>query len=131
MRDRAGVGREAELLAHLDRTESDAPRVLLGRGVLLGQGHKQCSHVQPEERLFLGDQLHRAKVADQRSRHAGAAIEVERHRAAEKRDPDELEAVAEPPAEVRLSRTREQGTSAVASHTIPTATSRSSSAASA
>ena len=93
---------KTELLSDLDRTQRHAPRVLLGRGVLLGEGDEQRPHVRAEERLLLRDELDCAEVSDQWPRHARAAVEVERDGTADKRDPDELEAVAEPPAEVRV-----------------------------
>ena len=92
-------GGEAELLADLDRERGDAARVLLGRGVLGCEPHHERAHACAEVRLLRGDDLRGAQIADERARPAAAA-EVVDERCADDGDPDDLEDVTEPPAEV-------------------------------
>ena len=73
--------------------------MLLRGGVLLGEAHHQGAHARAEVRLFGDDDLAGAKVARERPR-AAAAAQVVRGGRADERDPDDLEQVAEPPAEV-------------------------------
>ena len=92
-------GREAELLADLDRERGDAAGVLLGRRVLLGEAHHERAHAGAEERLLGGDDLAGAEVPDERARLAAAA-QVVGDGTADERDAEQFEDVAEPPAEI-------------------------------
>ena len=94
------LGREPELVADLDRSEGDAAGVLFRVRVLLGQGDEQSANVRAQERLLLRDEVGALQVAEQRAGAGGAAPEVERDGEADGRDADDLEAVAEPPAEI-------------------------------
>ena len=103
--------RQAELLSHLDRAQRDATRVLLGRDVLGRERHQQRAHVRAEEGLLVAHELDRAEVARERPRLGAATAEVDRHGDRDARDPDQLEPVREPPAEVRvvLDQRRDEG----------------------
>ena len=119
-------GGKPELLADLDRKQRDAAGVLLGRAVLLGEGHEQRADVRAEERLFRGDEVGAAKITPQRPRPLRRpSAQVERDRDPHGRDPRDLEPVPEPPAEVPEV-VISAPTSAAPSHTMPTATARSS-----
>ena len=115
--------REPERLAELDRERGDAARVLLGRGVLLGQAHHQRADTGAEERLLGDDDLGGPQVADERAR-LPAAAQVVGDRRADERDPDELEDVAEPPAEIHEAQ-HERPIQRGRSRTSPTTTARS------
>ena len=93
-------GREPELVADLYRAESDAARVLLRVLVLLREFDEERAHVRPEERFLLGDEVGAPQVAEQRARARDSATEVEGDGNPDGRDPDDLESVPEPPAEV-------------------------------
>ena len=93
------VGREAQLLADLDCKCRDATCVLLRRGVLRAEPNHECPHAGAEERLFRRHELRRAQVTDQRARAASAA-KVVHERGADDEDAEQLEDVAEQPAEV-------------------------------
>ena len=82
------------------------------------------AHVRAEERLLGRDELCSAQVSDQRAR-LGAAVEVPGDDAADERDAEHLEAVAEPPAQLPGSSSASAATSAAASQTIPQTTTRS------
>jgi len=93
------VGREAQLLADLDCKCRDATRVLLRRGVLRAEPNHERPHAGAEERLLCCNELGRPQVTDQRARAAPAA-KVVHERGADDEDAEQLEDVAEPPAEV-------------------------------
>ena len=123
---RSRPARKAELLADLDRKQRDAAGVLLGRAVLLGEGHEQGADVGAEERLFRGDEVGATKItrsgpdrcAALRRRSSATGIPTAAIPAISSRVP-------EPPAEDRGSRSISAPTSAAPSHTMPTATARS------
>src|SRR5439155_4003372 len=93
------VRRQAELLADLDREGRNPARVLLGRGVLLPQTHHQGAHAGAEESFFGRDDLCRSKVAGEGTGSAAPA-KVVGSRRADKGDPENLEEMPEPPAQV-------------------------------
>jgi hypothetical protein len=91
--------RERELLADLNRAHGDAPRVFFRRLVLLCEPLHQGVHASAEERFLFRNELSRAKVAHERPR-LDRPTQVDRDGGSDDHDPDKLEAVAEPPAEV-------------------------------
>jgi hypothetical protein len=93
--------RQAERLAEPDGEQRHAARMPLGVRVLLRELLEQRVDVAAEVRLLGDDEVDAAQVAEQRTRLRLAA-QVERHRDADQRDPDDLEEVAEPPAELRV-----------------------------
>ena len=96
--ERAGLlqdGARNRELAHV----GDPARVLLGRVVLLAEPHHDRPHAGAEERLFGVHDLGRPKVADEWPRLAAAA-EIVGDRCADEGDPDQLEEMADPPAEI-------------------------------
>ncbi len=94
------LGREAELVADLRRAERDPARVLLRVRVLLGERDEERADVRAEERLGLGDEVGAREVSEQRPRARDPAAKVERDGEADRCDPDDLEGVTEPPAEI-------------------------------
>ena len=91
--------RKAELLADLHGQERDAARVLLRVGVLAGEAQRERADAGAEEGLFRRDEARCGRAAGERVR-LGGAVQVECDRGADEHEPDELEAVAEPPAEL-------------------------------
>ena len=119
------LGRQPELVADLCRAECDPARVLLRVRVLLGELDEERADVRPEKRLGLGDEVGAAEVSEQRPRARDSAAQIVRDGEAHGRDPDDLEDVAEPPAEVPVVEEKSCRESATASHAMPTATRRS------
>jgi hypothetical protein len=114
---------EPQLLADLNREQRHAPRVLLGRLVLLREQACESANARAEEGLLLRDELLRAQVADERSRLRGA-VEVGCDGRADEDDAHELEAVTHPPAEIH-ERKGIAGGSAAVSQAMPMTTNRS------
>jgi hypothetical protein len=94
-------GGQPELLADLDRAQRDPARVHLGVLVLLAEAEGEGTDPGAEERLLGRDELARPRTARERAR-LRAAVEVRRRRDPDEEDPEELEGVAEPPAQLRV-----------------------------
>ncbi len=99
-RSRSRSGAEPELVADLRRAQRDPARVLLRVRVLLGELDEERADVRAEERLLLGDEVGALEIAEQRPRARDSAAQVVRDGEAHGGDPDDLEAVTEPPAEI-------------------------------
>ena len=94
------LGREPELVADLCRAKRDPARVLLGVRVLLGELDEERADVRSEKGLGLGDEVRAAEISEQGARARDSAPQVVGDGEAHGRDPDDLEDVTEPPAEV-------------------------------
>src|ERR671919_2113785 len=93
------VGRQPQLLADLDGAQGYPPGALLRVLVLLCEADHEGADAGAEEGLLGGDQLPGPRSAGERAGRR-PAIQVGRDGDSDEHDPDELEAVAEPPAEV-------------------------------
>lgn len=94
--------RQTELLADLDGAEGHPAGVLVGRGVLLAEPGEQSAEVGSHERLAPRDEIDGTQVAAEHARRRGPA-QVERDGEPDERDARDLEAVPEPPVEVRVA----------------------------
>ena len=75
--------------------------MLFRRLVLVGQQLRERAHARAEKRLFLRDEIAGAQIADERAR-LRRAEEIDRDGCADGDDPDELEEMPQPPAELHI-----------------------------
>ena len=93
--------REPELLTDLDGEGGDATRVLLGRAVLLGEPHHESRargrRGTPPRPTTTSDGT---EISDKRPRRLAAAAQVVGNGCSDEADPEQLEEVTDPPAEI-------------------------------
>jgi hypothetical protein len=92
---------EAELLADEHGPQGHSARMTLRVLVLLGQAHGQGADAGAEERLLGLDELARSRPAGQRARGLRPA-EIHGYRDPHQQDAQQLERMAEPPAELHV-----------------------------
>jgi len=100
---------ETELVAHLHRAQGHPARVLLRVRVLLRERDQESAHMRSQERLLFRDEIRPGQVAQERTRASRAPAQIEGDRDADGRDPDDLEGVPEPPAEVPVAEQERRG----------------------
>ncbi len=94
------LGRQSQLVADLRSAQCDPARVLLRVRVLLGELDEERTDVRPEEHLGVGHEVGALEISEQWPRASDPAAQVVRDGEAHRGDPDDLEAVTEPPAEI-------------------------------